>query len=53
MQNSLLYQLTNFNYLHIGQMSFWTPYVTIAAAVIEIPVFLLLTVCTYCKHEVA
>lgn len=53
MQNSLLYQLTNFNYLHIGQLSFWTPYVTIAAAIIEIPVFLLLTVCTYCKHEVA
>ena len=26
MQNNLLYQLANFNYLHIGGMSFWTPY---------------------------
>lgn len=53
MQNSLLYQLTGFNYLHIGQMSFWTPYVILAAAVIEIPVFLLLAIRTYCKHQVA
>ncbi|MDD4390426.1 MAG: ABC transporter permease subunit [Eubacteriales bacterium] len=53
MQNSLLYQLTGFNYLHIGQMSFWTPCVILAAAVIEIPVFLLLAIRTYCKHQVA
>ena len=26
MQNNFLYQLANFNYLHIGGMSFWTPY---------------------------
>ena len=27
MQNNFLYQLINFNYLHIGKMSFWTPYI--------------------------
>ena len=26
MQNNFLYQLANFNYLHLGGMSFWTPY---------------------------
>lgn len=53
MQNNFLYQLINFNYLHIGNMSFWTPYVILIAAVVEIPVFLLLTVRSYCKHQVA
>lgn len=52
MQNSLLYQLTGFAYLHIGQASVWSPYVTIGAAVIEIPVFLFLAVRTYCQHQV-
>lgn len=52
-QNSLLYQLTSFNYLHIGQLSIWTPYVIIAAAIIEIPVFLFLAIRTYNKHQVA
>lgn len=53
MQNNFLYQLINFNYLHIGNMSFWTPYVILISAVIEIPVFLLLTVRSYCKHQTA
>jgi hypothetical protein len=51
MQNSLLYQLTEFNYLHIGSLSIWSPYIIIAAAMIEIPVFFWLTVRTYCKHQ--
>jgi len=53
MQNNLLYQLHSFNYLHIGQISLWTPYVMLAAAAVEIPVFLFLAVRAYCKHEVA
>lgn len=52
MQNSLLYQLTGFNYLHIGQVSIWAPYVIMAAATIEIPVFLFFAVRTYNKHQV-
>lgn len=28
-----------FNYLHIGEMSFWTPYVILTAAAVEVPVF--------------
>ena len=53
MQNNLLYQLHNFNYLHIGQISLWTPYVILVAAAIEIPVFLFLAIRAYCKHQVA
>ena len=53
LQNNFLYQLANFNYLHIGGMSFWTPYVILISAVIEISIFLFLTVRTYCKHQVA
>lgn len=53
MQNNFLYQLINFNYLHIGEMSFWTPYLILVSAAVEIPVFLFLTVYSYNKHKVA
>ena len=52
-QNSLLYQLAGFNYLHIGQISIWSPYVTLAATVIEIPIFLFLAQKAYRQHQVA
>ena len=52
MQNNFLYQLANFNYLHIGGMSFWTPYVILLAAVVELIVFQFAAVRTYCKHQV-
>jgi hypothetical protein len=52
MQNSLLYQLTGFNFLHIGQVSLWTPYAILIVSVIEIPIFLFLAVRAYCKHQV-
>lgn len=53
MQNNFLYQLYNFNFLHIGEMSFWTPHVILISAIVEIPVFLILAVRSYCKHQVA
>lgn len=53
MKNNFLYQLIDFNYLHIGQMSFWTPYIILLFTVVEIPVFLILAVHSYCKHQVA
>ena len=34
MQNNFLYQLINFNYLHIGKMSFWTPYIILISAAV-------------------
>lgn len=52
LQNNLLYQLIKFNYLNIGQVNIWTPYVLLVSALVEIPVFLFLTIRTYCKHQV-
>lgn len=52
MKNNFLYQLCDFHFLHIGKASFWTPYVILISAAVEIPVFLLLSVCSYCKHQV-
>lgn len=52
MQNNFLYQLINFNYLNIGEISFWTPYVILISALIEIPAFLFLAIRSYCKHQV-
>lgn len=51
MQNNFLYQLYNFNFLHIGGASFWTPYVILNSAAVEIPVFLFLAVLSYCRHQ--
>ncbi len=52
MQNNFLYQLYNFNFLHIGKMSFWTPYVIVVSAAAELPIFLCLAVRSYCRHQV-
>lgn len=51
MQNSIMYQLMGFNYLKLGSLSIWTPYAVIAAAVIEIPLFLFLAVRAYNRHQ--
>ena len=53
LQNNLLYQLIDFNYLHFGDISIWTPYIILVSAVVEIPVFLIVAVRSYCKHQVA
>jgi len=53
MQNNFLYQIYNFNFLHIGGASFWTPYVILISAAVELPIFLFLAVHSYCKHQVA
>ncbi len=52
MKNNILYQLCDFNFLHVGEMSFWTPYVILVSAAVEIPLFLTLAVRSYCKHQV-
>lgn len=50
--NNFLYQLADFNFLHIGQMSFWTPYVIVISSLFEIPVFFFGAIRGYCKHQV-
>ena len=53
LQNNFLYQLYGFNFLYIGDMSFWTPYIILITAAIEIPVFAILAIRSYCKHRIA
>lgn len=49
---NLLYQLVDFRFLHLGMHSFWAPKITMTFAIIWIPVFLTLTVYSYCKHQI-
>ncbi|HCT90743.1 MAG TPA: ABC transporter permease, partial [Lachnospiraceae bacterium] len=51
-QASILYAITDFRFLNFGGFAVWTPYVMIGACVIEIPLFLFLTVRSYCNHTV-
>ena len=51
LQNSLLYELIDFNFLHIGNASVWMPIAIMVMAVLEIPVFLVLTVYSYCRKK--
>ncbi len=52
LQNSFLYQLADFEFLHLGGTSIWTPYIIVISAFIEIPLFLYLAVRSYCKHQI-
>lgn len=51
-QASILYAITDFQFLNIGGLSIWTPYAMIGACIIEIPLFSILTIRSYCKHTV-
>ncbi|MCQ4636711.1 ABC transporter permease subunit [Anaerovorax odorimutans] len=49
--HSFLFELTGTTFLQAGDTGFWSPYVIFIAAAIELPLFLILTVRFYCKHE--
>ena len=49
--NSLEQELLARNFVKIGSGYYWTPYIIMIAAVICIPVFLIVTVVSYCKRE--
>lgn len=48
--NCFLYELFDFKFLHLGNLSFWVPHAMLAALAVEIPLFWGLTVCFYNKH---
>ena len=52
MQNSLMYQLLDTKFLTIGDRGIWVPWVIIAAAAVELVVFAVLSIRSYCKHQV-
>ena len=53
MMSSFYYQLNKTVFLQIGSFSIWAPYLIIGACIVEIPVFFLLAVHAYCKHQAA
>jgi len=49
-QASVLYAITDFQFLNLAGLSVWTPYAMIGACMIEIPLFAFLAVRSYCRH---
>lgn len=52
LQTSILYAVTDFEFWNIGNFSIWLPFVMLGSYVIEIPLFLFLTVHSYYRHNV-
>ena len=51
LQTSFLFALTDFSFWNMGALAIWTPYVMLGAYCIEIPLFLCLTVYSYCTRK--
>ncbi len=49
--NALLYALADFEFLKVGPFSVWTPWLLLIVPALEIPLFLYLTVRTYCRRS--
>lgn len=52
LQGSLLYRLLDFSFLNLGGLAIWLPHAMAAACIVEIPLFLGLTVRSYCRHRI-
>ncbi len=52
LQTSILYEAINYFYITVGNFTVWMPYAMIAVCIIEIPLFIGLTVSSYVKHRV-
>lgn len=51
LQTSILYAVIDFDFWNIGNQAIWLPYVMLGAYMIEIPVFIALTVHSYNRHN--
>ena len=51
LRNSFFFELTDFNFLPLGPISVWTPYIIPVAAGIEIILFFTLAIRSYSRHE--
>lgn len=51
-QASILYAVTDFQFLNLAGMPVWTPYAMVGANILEIPLFLFLAVRSYSRHTV-
>lgn len=53
LMNSFHVQLNSITFIKIGSLSVWAPYIMIWASIVEIPLFFILSVCSYCRHQAA
>lgn len=51
LQASLLYAVIDFEFWNIGRIAVWLPYVMLGAYVVEIPLFIFLSVVSYVRHN--
>lgn len=51
-QASILYAVTGFQFLNPGGLAIWMPYAMTGACIMEIPLFALLAVRSYCRHTI-
>lgn len=51
LQTSFLYTALDFDFWNIGEHAFWLPQVMLVICCLEIPLFVILAVCSYVKHE--
>lgn len=49
--NSMLYQLTGLNFINIVGMSVWSPYIISVVSLVELILFSILAIRSYCKHQ--
>ncbi len=52
LQRSILYDFTSYDYLKIGSLTWWSPNVIILVAIIEIPLFIVLSIRSYNRYHV-
>lgn len=52
LQNCILYDIIDFKYLNVGKFAIWTPYLIMLCAILEIPVWIMLTIRSHDKHVV-
>ena len=48
--NAFLYALTDFEFLRLGPFTAWAPWLLLIVPILEIPLFLWLTVRSYCRR---
>lgn len=53
MLHSFYYQLNKTVFIQMGAFNVWAPYLMVGAVIIEIPLFFILAVRAYCKHQAA
>ena len=50
LQNCILFDIVDFKFLNVGQLAIWTPYLIMFFAVVEIPLWVILTINRHEKH---